>query len=142
MIIHDAIFEWKGYGGKFRLAAGSCRLRILDLSRDREKGVAVLKPIIVVVSDLPNDGTYLKRVTVRSCCSHIATSIVSEFNIDRNRMVFVEYHTGSTYGKNNEHEVPERFDAVVFEWHGDKALHPKWSPVKPPLLDTLKSLIL
>jgi len=141
IVIYDDIFKWKGHGGIFKLAAGSCRLRIFDLSGEKKQRVAVLKPILVVVSDLPDETSYLKKVTVRSCCSHIATSVVKAFRLDHHRMVFVEYHPRKTYGKNDEKVIPEKFDVVDFKWFGDKALHPKWRAVKPPLLDTLKSLV-
>lgn len=141
MIIHDDIYKWKGWGGKFNLAGGRCRLKILNLAKDNPTGVAYLKPFVVVVSDLPGDTATLKKVTVRSCSSHIATCVAREFNIDNNRMVFVEHYPEKTYGEDNENIIPERFDVVDFDWHGDKALHPSWRPVKPPLLDTLKEIL-
>jgi hypothetical protein len=43
------------------------------------------------------------------------------------------------YGANDEYHIPERYDAVDFVWHGDKAMHPKWRTLKPPLLDIVKN---
>ncbi len=141
MIIHDDIFKWKGWGGKLKLAGGRCRLKILNIAKDNRTGVAYLKPFVVIASDLPGDAATLKKVTVRSCASHIATCVAREFNIDPSRMVFVEYYPQKTYGEDNEHVISERFDTVDFEWHGDMALFPSWRPVKPPLLDTLKEIL-
>ena len=53
MLIHDDICSWEGFGGKLRLGSGKCRLQIFDLTAGGKKGLAHLKPIIVVVSDIP-----------------------------------------------------------------------------------------
>lgn len=141
MLIHDDIFSWEGFGGVYRLAAGSCRLRIFDLTKDRRHKVMHIKPIVVVVSDMPDDGPKIKNVSVRSCASHIATSVVAQFGIDPHRLVYVEYYCSSTYGERGQHVIPAKFDAVEFVWHGDKALHPRWQPLGPPLLDIMAELI-
>ena len=33
--LFDDVLHWEGYGGKFNLAAGRCRLRLFDLSKDK-----------------------------------------------------------------------------------------------------------
>jgi len=86
-----------------------------------------LRPIIVVVSDVEDS-----KMSVRSCSSHIATLVSKEFNIDPHRM---------QYGVDPLHDIPEKFDAVEFEWHGDKAIQPKWRELKAPLLDEVENLI-
>jgi hypothetical protein len=53
-------------------------------------------------------------------------------------MLFVEYYPSVTYGQKNNHQIPERYDALEFVWHGDKAMHPKWRTLKPPMLDMVK----
>ena len=53
-------------------------------------------------------------------------------------MIFVEYAPQSTYGVDGENLIPERFDAVEFTWHGDKALHPRWRALQQPLLDIVR----
>ena len=103
MKIFDDVLNWDGYGGKFNLAAGRCRLRLFDLSRDDTAGVPLLKPIIAVVSDLPGDNpSAMKKVSVRACISHVATTIAHRFKIDHNRMVLVEYYPRETYGQQSE----------------------------------------
>lgn len=142
MKIFDDVFHWEGYGGKFNLAAGRCRLRIFDLSKDEGSTVAQLKPIIAVVSDLPGDRpSAMKKVSVRACISHVATTIVRRFKIDYHRMILLEYYPRQTYGQNAEKVIPEKFEMVDLQWHGDKALFPNWRSLQPPLLDTVKSLI-
>lgn len=142
MIIHDGIFSWEGFGGAFRLAAGQCRLRVFDLAQDKHPKVALIKPILVVVSDLQRGATGgMKQVTVRSCASHIATSVVQRFHIDPHRMTYVEYYPSSRYGDRMQHSIPAKFDAVDFTWFEDKALHPKWRPLAPPLLDAAAALV-
>lgn len=140
MKIFDDILNWDGYGGKFNLAAGRCRLRLFDISKDGE-AIPLLKPIIAIVSDLPGDRLpAMKKVSVRACISHIATTIVHRFKIDPGRMVLIEYYPRETYGQRSEKIIPERFDVVDLKWHGNKALFPGWRPLKPPLLDTVREL--
>lgn len=134
MQIHDDIFEWEGWGGLLRLASGRCRLRIYDLRKGA--GVAHLKPIIVVIQDVPGS-----PMSIRSCTSHIATRVTQEFGIDPNRMLFVEYNPEVVYGQNNQNVVPERLDQVEFTWHADRAIQPRWRPLASPLRDLLKGLL-
>jgi hypothetical protein len=141
MLIHDDIFAWKGFGGVYQLAAGQCRLRIFDLSKGDHLKVTPLKPMIVVVSDLPDDSPKPKKVTVRSCASHIATSVTENFGIDPHRMVYVEYYPPSVYGDHAQFAIPAKYDAVDFVWHEKKGLHPKWRPLTPPLLQAVADLI-
>lgn len=142
MKIFDDIFLWDGYGGRFNLAAGRCRLRLFDLSKDRTEGISQLKPIIAVVSDLPGDRLpAMKKVSVRACISHVATTIIHRFKLDPARMLLVEYYPRETYGRQSEKVIPEKFDVVDLKWHGDKALFPNWRPLKPPLLDSVRALL-
>lgn len=141
MLIHDDIFSWEGFGGLLDLANGACRLRIFDLSKSSEKNVMLLKPLVVVVSDLPDHDTHMKKVSVRSCNSHIATCVARTFNLNPQRMVFVEYYPPSSYGDHNQHYIPAKYDLVEFQWYEDKAMHPKWRPLDAPLLDMISDMI-
>ena len=144
MLIHDDVYKWKGFGGMLDLASGQCRLRIFDLSGNkngRQGNVMPIKPMVVVVTDLPDHDTHMKKVSVRSCTSHIATCVSRDFNIDPHRMVYLEYYPASTYGDQNQHRIAAKLDVVDFEWHDGKALHPKWRPLKPPLSDVVMALI-
>lgn len=135
MLIFDDEFAWEGFGGRFNLAAGKCRLRIYDLSKGPKTKTAHLRPIIVIATDIPEN-----RISVRSVASHIATVVTQKFSIDPQRMLFIEYYPEVVYGKNNENRIPEHYDAVEFTWHGDKAMHSKWRTLKPPMLDVIKEL--
>ncbi|HSO19323.1 MAG TPA: hypothetical protein VLT88_07700 [Desulfosarcina sp.] len=142
MKIFDDEFHWEGYGGKFNLAAGRCRLRLFDLSKHGAAAVPLLKPILAVVSDLPGDRLpAMKRVSVRACISHVATTIVHRFKLDHQRMVLVEYYPRETYGRRSEKVIPEKIDVVDLKWHGDKALFPNWRPLQEPLLGTVRRLL-
>jgi hypothetical protein len=141
MLIHDDILSWKGFGGLLDLAAGRCRLRIFDLNRAGDQTITHLKPIVVVASDLPDAKNDFKKVSVRSCNSHIATQVVEQFRIDPNRMIFVEYVPPSIYGDRNQHQIPAKFVAVDFIWHGTKALHPKWRALESNVEDLISPLI-
>ena len=143
MKLFDDILHWEGYGGKFNLAAGRCRLRLFDLSKDpKEGGLHQMKPIIAVVSELPGERkTSLKNVSLRACISHVATTIVHRFKVEPNRMVVIEYYPRETYGTQSEKVIPERLDRVELKWHGNKALFPNWHVLTPPLSDIVKGLI-
>ncbi|MEJ2096105.1 MAG: hypothetical protein P8Y38_02965 [Deltaproteobacteria bacterium] len=137
MLIFDDIFAWEGFGGKLKLGSGKCRLRIFDLNKGDQKDIAHLRPIIVVASDLPGE-----KMSVRSCSSHIATTVVNRFNIAPHRIQFVEYYPQTQYGEaGNRKVIPEMLEAVEFVWKDNKALHPKLKPLGPPLLDLLKNRI-
>ena len=133
MLIFDDIFHWEGFGGKLRLASGKCLLKIFDLSRGGSGGVFHLKPMVVVATDLADS-----KMTVRSCCSHIATTVAMQFNIAPQRMQLVEHYPETVYGEEAKQCIPEKFDAVELVWEKGVALHPKWRPVEGPLLEFLK----
>ena len=133
MLIFDDIFSWEGFGGKLKLASGKCRLRIFDMNKGDQKEIAHLKPMVVVVSDVP-DG----KMSVRSCSSHIATVVVQQFDIEPHRMQFIEYYPRKLYGEGNRKVIPETFEAVEFTWVDKMALHTKLKPLESPLLDLLQ----
>jgi hypothetical protein len=137
MLTYDNVYSWDGWGGKLRLGNGKCRLQIFDLRKDQTaRGVSFLKPIIVVITDVPES-----KMTIRSCTSHIATCVTNDFNIDPSRMLWIEYYPQTTYGQQGERVIPERLEAVEFEWLEDKAIKPKWRPLTSPLLEAVKQLI-
>ena len=136
MLIYDDIYSWEGFGGKMRLASGKCRLRIFDLKKSNQKGLDYIRPIIAVVSD-----TVGSKMSIKSCSGHIATKITKEFDIDPSRMLYVEYYPAVIYGEKDEKMIPERYDAIEFTWHGDKAIKPKFRTLKPPLADLIKGLM-
>ena len=136
MLIYDDIFCWEGWGGSLRLASGKCRLRIFDLNKGDKKGLTHLRPIIVIVSDVAES-----RMSVRSCCGHIASSVSREFNIKPHRMMFIEYYPQTVYGEHRDRVIPERYDMVDFNWQLGKAIEPKWRTLQPPLLGVVKALV-
>ena len=136
MLIYDDIFSWEGWGGRLRLASGECRLCIIDLEKGDAKGLAHLRPIIVIVSDIPKS-----RMSVRSCTGHIATRVARKFNIDPHRMLYIEYYPETVYGDHKQHIIPEKYDAVDFTWHEGRAIEPKWRTLKPPVSDMIKAIV-
>ena len=137
MLIYDDIYHWEGWGGKLKLGSGKCRLRIYDLKKGNEgKDLTFLRPIIVLVTDVPDS-----KMTVRSCASHIATGVVKNFKIDPSRMLWIEYYPMKSYGIKKLHYIPASFEVVEFTWYEDKAIHPKWRTLQPPVLDTVRNLI-
>ena len=136
MLIYDDDFEWQGFGGQLKLGSGKCRLRIYDLSDEHSGRLAHLKPVIVIARDHPDS-----PMSVRSCSSHIATLVSSNFNIPSKRMQFVEYAEAKTYGPDDQKVIPEKFMAIDFTWNDNKAMHARIGPVGAPLLDRLKELL-
>ena len=136
MLIFDDIYSWEGFGGKLRLASGKCRLQIFDLEKGEKKGVAHIRPVIIVASDVADS-----RMSVRSCCGHIATGVARDFNIKPDRMMFIEYYPRSVYGEQRDQVIDEKYDLVDFNWRGEQAIQPKWRPLKPPMLDVVKELV-
>ncbi len=135
MLIHDDVYYWEGWGGKLKLANGQCRLRIYDRRKSGEP-VTILRPFVVIVSDVPES-----KMSIRSCAGHIATKVAAEFGINPNRMLFIEYYPPVRYGKKNEYKIDEQYILVDFTWKEGRGLHPKWRPVNPPLLDTVKYIV-
>ena len=37
--------------------------------------------------------------------------------------------------------IPERIEAVEFEWHDGKAINPKWRPLNPAMLELVRELL-
>jgi hypothetical protein len=136
MLVYDDVFAWEGWGGKLRLASGKCHLRIYDLSSSDKKGPPQLRPILVVVGDVPQS-----RMSVRSCAGHVATQITRKFNIKPNRMLYLEYYPESRYGEHGQHLIPEKYEAVEFTWFEGGAIQPKWRTLQPPLLDVIKEIL-
>ena len=136
MLIYDDIYSWEGFGGVLRLASGKCRLRIFDLKMNEKKGLAHLKPYIVIASDVAES-----RMSVRSCCGHIATCVSREFNIKPDRMIFIEYYPQTVYGEEQDRVIAEKYDVVDFNWHQNKAIEPKWRTLMPPMIDVVKELV-
>ena len=136
MLIYDDIFNWKGFGGKLKLASGKCRLKIYDLSGDRTDRLVPLKPIVAMVTDHP-----ASSMSVRSCSGHIATMVSRTFKIPPARLQFVEYYPAKKYGKGGDHFIPEVFEAVDFTWKDDLAIQPRLRPLTPMLRQRLTALM-
>ena len=136
MLVFDDTYTWEGFGGVLRLASGKCRLRIFDLKQSDREGLAHLRPNIVIASDLEDS-----RMSVRSCCGHIATGVAQKFNIRPDRMMFIEYYPETVYGEQRDQVIAEKFDVVDFNWHEDGAIQPKWRALKPPMLDIVRELV-
>jgi hypothetical protein len=141
LVVYDDIFEWEGWGGRLKLAQGRCRLRIYDLNRSDHKDVLHLRPMVVVASDLPREGMMKGEVSVRSAAGHIATVVSRKFNIDPQRMQFIEYTPSEVYGKNNEYVIAAAYDAVDFTWQDGLALFPKIKPLDEAIIAILRKWV-
>lgn len=132
-IIYDGIHEWEGWGGTFRLGSGKCHLRLFNLKSNAAKGLIPLKSTVAIVSDLPDS-----PLSVRSCASHIASSIAEKFNIDIRRIMYVEYYPESRYGPHKERTLPARYDVADFTWYKKNAPGVKWHSLNADMLEIVE----
>jgi hypothetical protein len=81
------------------------------------------------------------EVSVRSAAGHIATVVCRKFQIDPQRMQFVEYTPGKTYGPKKEYVIPAVYDAVEFTWQDGLALFPRMKQISGSLKLLLQELL-
>lgn len=136
MMIYDDIYHWEGLSKTFGLAVGKIRLRIFNLEDEAADKVVHLRPIIVVVSDVPGES-----LTVKGWAGPLAGFIAKEFAINRHRMLWIEYYPAVSYGLRTAKYIPETFEVVEFAWRDGTAVHPQWRPLKPPLLEIVRELV-
>jgi len=138
-ILHNQIFHWDGFGGLLKLASGNCMLRVVQLQKS---DLAFVKPYIVITEDTPPDDPSKKnqKLSIRSCCAHIATCVTQKFSINPNRMFYLEYYPESIYGVNQEKHISEQYDVVSFFWDDNKAFQPSFRVLKSPVLDHVKKI--
>ena len=138
--LHNKIFYWDGFGGHFKLASGSCLLRVVYLIKD--KSIPVARPFIIITEDILETEPSKKnnKLSMRSCVAHIATKVTQKFSIDPRRMLWLEYYPESIYGINKEKCIPEQYDVVNFTWEAKKAFHPQFRTLKSPVLDQVKKI--
>jgi hypothetical protein len=120
---YDDIFTWEGWGGAFNLGSGRCHLRFYDLREGERGGVDLLKPYLVVVTDLPRAGWKPNQMSVKSCALHAASQFVRQFGISPQRMRWIEHYPPPgediRYGS-------ERFDEARFTWEEGRAVYVRW----------------
>jgi hypothetical protein len=136
MLIYYGDYHWEGWGGKLRLGHGKCRLSIFDLNREFS-GILHLKSFMAVVSDLADSPT-----TVKNNTGHIATGVIAKFHIEPSRLIWIEYYPEKRFGLNKQMVIPERFDETEFTWIDNRAIHPRWKPLKEAYLEILRNLVL
>lgn len=133
---YDDIFAWEGWGGAFNLGSGQCHLRFFDLRK--ESAVGLLKPFIVVVTDLPREGWKPNQMSVKSCALHAASQFVRQFGVPSQRLRWIEYYPppdpSVLYGQ-------ERFDEASFTWEGDRAVYARWKSLDESTEGRLRELL-
>ena len=136
MRIYDDIFDWDGWGGVMRLGSGRCHLQIYDLQKAKGGSLTYLKPIILLLRDLPKKR--INDMSVRSSIGNIATLAMQRFKLEPQRCLLVLYSPGCVYGPENDRVIPEKFETVDFDWNEHRALNPHWRPLTGPLCKWLK----
>jgi hypothetical protein len=137
--LHNQIFHWDGFGGLLKLASGNCMLRVVQFQKS---DIAFVKPFIIITEDTPpdNPSKQNQKLSMRSCCAHIATSVTQKFSIDPKRMFWLEYYPESIYGINHDKCIPEQYEIVSFVWEDKKAFQPSFRVLKSPVLDKVKTI--
>lgn len=87
MIVFDGTYRWKGRTTTNKRPISWWRsayqLRIIDVSRDAT-GIVFLKPILVLFADTG------EGASVTNCLPELAKHICEDFDLDLNRVVWVE----------------------------------------------------
>jgi hypothetical protein len=135
---YDDIFTWEGWGGSFNLGSGQCHLRFFDLRTESPGDLGMLKPFIVVVTDLPREGWKPNQMSVKSCALHAASQFVRRFGLSPRRLRWIEYYpapdSSVRYGE-------ERFDEASFTWEGDRAVYVRWKTPDPATEARVRELL-
>jgi hypothetical protein len=137
-IRYDDIFTWDGWGGEFKLSSGSCHLRIFDLRASDKNDPVMLKPIIALVSDLPETYHTPGTLSIRSSAGNIATKIVRQFDLPPHRFLYIEFHPSKTYGNKEKRTISERYEIVDFKWQDKKAFPTQWRPLDATLKNRIR----
>jgi hypothetical protein len=114
---------------------------MFDLRKGKRGDVSLLKPVIVIASDIPFEQRGPNQMTVKSCASHIATNLVKQFGIPPNRMMWVEYYPGPVQGENLRYTPQEHFDEGEFTWKDGEAFTPRWKPLNPAVEKLVRELL-
>lgn len=95
MILFDGEYSWKGRVDRNERPiswwASTYHLKIVDLER-RAQGVFYLRPVIVKIHDTG------RGASVVNCLSEMAKHICAEFNLDLNRVLWIEDAPGVEAG--------------------------------------------
>jgi hypothetical protein len=141
MLIYDDVYTWDGWGGLLKLASGRCRMKVFDLRKKGEKGVAHLKPFVIVLTDIPFETKGPNQMTVKSCAGHIATKVVREFRIDPHRMIWVEHYPLDPESHKLRYPEEEHFDEVEFTWQDEDAISTQWRTPSPDTVKLIRELL-
>ena len=138
---YDDIYTWNGWGGKLRLASGNCQLCVFHFDPDKKGNLKRLKQTIVITQDILKKKRAFGDMSIRSCAGHIATSVTKQFNIDPNRMLWVEYYPETSYGPQGKKVIAEDFFLTDFEWSEGRAMNPKRGKPSPELIEQIKKIL-
>lgn len=130
MIVYDGEYSWKGSTtAKKRPISwwrSSYRLRIVDVSRDASD-VVFLKPHVVLFADTG------QGASVTNCLPDLAKQICQDFDLDFNRVVWVE----------DRPDIKERFRVAVFRpvarLGSDVFYQVAWRAAAPSELDLINA---
>jgi hypothetical protein len=130
VILYDGPYRWKGSTASKKRPISWWRsaytLRIVDVSRD-SRDVVFLKPHMVLFADTG------EGASVTNCLPELAKQICKDFDLDLNRVVWVE----------DRPDADERFRVAMFRpvarLSGDILYQVAWRSAAPGELDLIES---
>ena len=91
MILFDGRYEWTGkkltQQHPISWWAGSCLLKIIDLSRNNSH-ILLIKPVIVLVCDTG------EGASSKICAPDLMKSVCRDFDLELKKVQWFEYHSG------------------------------------------------
>jgi hypothetical protein len=128
MIVFDGTYSWKGSTRTKKRPISwwqsSYELRVVDIAGGAP-GVVFLKPTLAIFSDT-GDGA-----SVTNCLPDLAKQICDDFDLDLDRVVWVEHRPGAT----------PRYRIAVFRQvarlHDEAFYQVDWRPASPNEIDLI-----
>ena len=93
--------------------------------------ITIHRAIQLVVAEETGEGQ-----SVTNACEFIATEVVKRYDVDPERMLFIEHYPAAqrpTYG--------ESFDLVTFRWDGKRFWNPDWRHLPPHEVYTILNAV-
>lgn len=90
---------------------GEYRIRVFERGRK----------VVVIATDLD------KGPSVTNAAPELATQVITHFNIDPERLIWVEHYPRQDTRAKEGTAIGEEYDLVFFEWDGEQFRHPAWT---------------
>ena len=132
MILYDGEYSWEGRIDRnarpISWWASNYHLKIFDLGRQTE-GLFYLRPVIIKIHDTR------QGASVANCLPEMAKAICAQFELDINRVLWVEENSDDGVGV--QVACFERVATVA----GEPLYKTDWRPATPPEVDFIRTHI-